>query len=124
MQQLKSITVDHRRHLDILELRKHELVVIKRETEDEEKNRETHLENLRNNLEKQLQNRMLAKQSSSGFIPSSGGITDELFNPASLELDTIDEYAPYGSAINSRGSKTTAGGRGGTRGKRRRAAKN
>lgn len=57
MQQLKSINDDYKRHKEILEQRKKEIQALKKETESEDKNRESFLLEVEKNLEKQLQNR-------------------------------------------------------------------
>lgn len=128
MQQLKSITADHRRHTEILELRKQELIVVKREAEDEEKNRESYLEGVRTNFEKQLQARQLLRKTGGVQLSrpnnstSSCGIADELFQPDYVELTSIDEYAPYGRATGAKGGRANAGNRDGSaRGRKRRA---
>lgn len=128
MQQLKSIAADQRRHTEILELRKRELVVVKREAEDEEKNRESYLEGVRAHFEKQLQARQLLRKTGGVQVSrlsnqtESCGITDELFQPDSIELTTIDEYAPYGRAAAPKEAR--GGGRNSsTRGRRRRSAR-
>lgn len=126
MQQLKSIADDYRRHQEILEQRKKEIVSLKKETENEEKNREAFLADVEKQLEKQLQNRQQMRQTGSYPLVSSNSIDDELRNPDHIELTSIDEYAPYGTAPHSRvrgaggGGSRGRGGAGGGRARRKR----
>lgn len=105
MAQMKSITDDVKRHQEILETRKREIEKIKIEVEKEISGREAYLIQYEKDLERQLQAR---KQNQHGAFAdllsstSGGGVTDELHNQNHVELQSIDEYAPYGLASGSR----------------------
>lgn len=127
MQQLKSIAEDYRRHQEILEQRKKEIISLKRETENEENNRESYLADVEKNLDRQLQSRQQLHSSTNTSMNCRGdesGVTDELHNPNHLELTSIDEYAPYGAAPHSRlggaGNSSSRRGGGAGRGRKRR----
>lgn len=104
MQQLKSIADDYRRHQDILEQRKKEIENLKKETENEDKNRAAYLEDVEKKLERSLQTRQQLRQGVGGdeVMNSSRGPFDELHDPNYCELTSVDEFAPYGKAATSR----------------------
>lgn len=110
MHQLKFIAEDYKRHQDILEQRKKEIIGLKRETENEEKNREAYLASVEKDLERRLQDR---QQGTSLLARSLASIDvcDEVNNPNHIELTSIDEYAPYGTAPHSRVSANSRRGR-------------
>lgn len=111
MQQLKSIADDYRRHQDILEQRKKEIENLKKETENEDKNRAAYLEDVEKKLEKSLQTRQQLRQGGDDTInPSRGGPFDELYDPNYCELTSVDEFAPYGNAATSRTASNTRRG--------------
>ena len=119
MAQLRSIADDYDRNQNILGLRKNEIQSLKKEIEREERDREGYLADVEKKLEKKLQDRL--KASRGGGLPfmttlrnSDHGLTDELNNPAHIELASVDEYAPYGTAPHSR---IRGGGRGSGRGR-------
>ena len=125
MGQLRHIAEDYSRHQDILEQRKKEIQDLKKEIDLEEKNRNSYLADVEKKLEKQLQDRKKALRSGSLPFPTStvDTLTDELFNPNHLELTSVDEYAPYGAAPNSRvgaSGRNTGRATGRGRGRRRR----
>ena len=118
MQQLKSISEDHRRHQDILEQRKKEILGLKKETENEENNRESYLASVEKNLERELRNRQQMRLGNLESCSSGGAITDEVRNPDHCELTSVDEYSLYGgNAPHSRGG--TSSKRGATRGRKK-----
>lgn len=121
MQQLKSIAEDYRRHQLMLEQRKKEIEGLKKETENEDKNRAAYLADVEKNLERSLQSRQQMQQGTVDEILGVGkpGIFDEICNPNYCELTTVDELKPYGSASQPR-SNSNRGGRGGARGRRKR----
>lgn len=121
MGQLRSIAEDYSRHQDILEQRKDEIETTKKEIEKEEEGRDVYLADVERKLERQLQDRQRAMNN--GGLPSQlmRDLTDESNDP-DIQLTSVDEYAPYGTAPHSRMLATSSGrgaGRGG-RGKRRR----
>mgnify|MGYP000959889501 CR=1 FL=1 len=107
---MKSITQDYERLQKILEQRKVEIVRLKKEAEEWESNREAYLAQVEKDQERLLRHRQLTGHS------SGLNITDEVHNPEHIELASIDEFAPYGTAPNSRASTNQK--RGGGRRKR------
>lgn len=119
---MKSIAEDYHRHQEILEQRRKEIIALKAEAENEDKNRKKYIAEKERELEKQLQNRQQMRQSSLSGLRAQlndDDLTDELYNPVHLELASVDEYAPYGPTPQSRLPKAPRG-RGGARGARRR----
>lgn len=119
MQQLKSISEDYRRHQEILEQRKREISTLKKEIENEENNRESYLASYEKDCERTLQARKQLKEL--GSLAASTSVANEVRDPNHLELESVDEYAPYGPAPHSRvhNANSTAPKRGGsTRGRR------
>lgn len=115
MNQLKSIAEDYKRHQEILEFRKKEIVDMKKEIEKEESGREAYLADFEKNLEKQLQARQNSRGQGGSLFPANG-FDDDIDDPNELELTSINEYAPYGAAP---GAKTPAKKRQTTRGRGR-----
>lgn len=102
MQQLRSIAEDQRRHQGLLEHRRREIAQIKKEIENEEKGREAYLADVEKNLNKQLQDRQELSRGSGFPISSAGGPNDESVHRDNIELESINEYAPYGPTSTSR----------------------
>lgn len=121
MQQLKSIAEDYRRHQDILEQRKKEIISLKKETESEENNRESYLADVERNLEKQLHNRQMDYKSGGISAVNQSNPTEELHNRDFIELATVDEFSLYEKRpVNARGGRGGTRGRGGSgRGRKR-----
>ena len=129
MAQIKSIADDYNRHQEILEQRKKEIQSLNKEIEQEQKGRAAYLADVERKLEKHLQDRQNAIRG--GSLPfhtnirnESRGLTDDLNNPNHIELTTVDEYAPYGTAphsrIDSNARSSGSRGRGRARGRRKR----
>lgn len=104
LQQLKSIAEDQHRHQRILEQRQQELSGLKTECEREEKGRDSFLANVEKIYEKQIQQRQQAlTQGTQSLYNDDGELRDRDY----IELATVDEYAPYGPATNSKSSRAS-----------------
>lgn len=108
MGQIRSISEDYSRHQEILEQRKKEIQSLKREIEREERDRAAYLMDVEKKLDKQLQDRQKALRSGSLPFGLPSSVNDEQHNPDHLELTSVDEYAPYGTAPHSRLPATRA----------------
>lgn len=127
MQQLKSISDDFKRHQEILETRKKESLNIEKEIEKEESGRESYLISYAKDRDKTLEARKQLKHLGDVANQATNKTSNEVNDPDFIELESVDEYAPYGVAPNSRLSsrkpETTNKRGNSTRGRRARGSR-
>lgn len=118
---MKSITEDHHRHQRIYEQRLQELASLKSEYEREESGRHAFLASVQRDMERQVQRRQEATMRGDiSSVLDDNRLTDQVRNSNHIELDTVDEYAPYGATSSMRRRAATTNTRGGKRGRGRR----